>query len=70
MSEARRQQLRYSMLPHIGAKKFDVAAFIEKGIVNEYKCHPIPSTPAIEKAKADLERERQEHERRQHGRTQ
>ena len=66
MAEGRRQQMRFAMLPHIGGK-YAVENFLKRGVVNQYKCHPIPSTPAIEKAKADLEEERRMHERRQHG---
>jgi hypothetical protein len=55
------------MLPHVGGKKFDTGAFLRLGIVNEYRAFPLPSTPAIEQARKDIEAEREYHERRLRG---
>ena len=60
MAMARREQLRFTMLPHIGGK-FDRERFIRTGHYAEFKTYAIPDTPAIRKAKEDLERERLQH---------
>ena len=56
MSQARREQLRFTMLPHM-AGKFDVAKFLRTGVVIERRAYPVPDTPAFRKAQEDLARE-------------
>ena len=49
--------------------KFDVGQFVKRGAVAVYKAYPLPDTPTMRKAKADLEAERKlvEERMRRHG---
>jgi cytochrome c551/c552 len=49
--------------------KFDVGQFVKRGAVAVYKAYPLPNTPTMQKAKADLEAERKlvEERMRRHG---
>ena len=38
--------------------KFDVGQFVKRGTVAVYKSYPLPDTPALRKAREDLEAER------------
>jgi cytochrome c551/c552 len=38
--------------------KFDVEQFVKRGSVAVYKSYPLPDTPAMRQARADLEAER------------
>jgi hypothetical protein len=52
------------MLPHIGGKKFDVERFLKTGVCQTYIAGAsLPDTPAMRQAKADIEREREDHRR-------
>ena len=50
--------------------KFDVGQFVKRGAVAVYKAYPLPDTPTMRQAKADLEAERklvEERMRQRHG---
>ena len=68
MSQARREQVRLTILPHLGGK-FDRERFIRTGAYVECKAYPLPDTPAIRAAREELEREQAAlKERLTHGR--
>lgn len=68
MAQARREQTRMTILPHLGGK-FDRERFIRTGAYLECKAYPLPDTPAIRAAREDLEREQAERKARlTHGR--
>lgn len=56
MSEGRRQQARFAMLPHL-VGKFDMDKFIRTGSVAEPIRQPLPDTPAFRAAKEEWERD-------------
>ncbi len=56
MAQARREQMRMTMLPHL-AGKFDRERFVRTGGYVECKAYPLPDTPAIRAAREELERE-------------
>ncbi len=56
MAQARREQVRLTILPHLGGK-FDRERFIRTGAYIECKAYPLPDTPAIRAAREELERE-------------
>ena len=62
MAHARRERqrqlsldVRYTIWTQ---EKFDVGQFVKRGTVAVYKAYPLPDTPALRKAKEDLEAER------------
>jgi hypothetical protein len=58
MSEARRQQARMAMLPHLSGK-FSVDRFIRTGSVAESVKPPLPDTPAMRAAREEWERDQE-----------
>jgi hypothetical protein len=64
---ARREQMRFAMLPHMGGK-FNHERFIRTGFYGERKAYPLPDTPLQRQAFEDLERERIALMERLHGR--
>ena len=56
MSEGRRQQARFAMLPHL-VGKFDRDQFIRTGSVAEPIQQPLPDTPAFREAQEEWERD-------------
>ncbi len=49
--------------------KFDAGQFVKRGTLAVYKSYPLPDTPAMRKAREDLEAERKLlEERMRHGR--
>ena len=56
MAQARREQVRLTILPHLGGK-FDRERFIRTGAYIECKAYPLPDTPVIRAAREELERE-------------
>ena len=63
MAQGRREQMRFSMLPHIGGK-YDVGRFIRTGHRAEFRYYAPPETPAMIAAREEVERERAMHEAR------
>jgi hypothetical protein len=58
MSEARRQQMRLSMLPHLTGK-FDPQNFIRTGACIDHSHDPLPDTPAMQQAREEWERDQE-----------
>jgi hypothetical protein len=56
MAMARREQVRFTMLPHM-VGKFDVPRFIRTGFAGERKSYPLPMTPTMVAAIEQAERE-------------
>lgn len=56
MAMARREQMRFAMLPHM-AGKFDAARFIRTGTVQQRQTYSPPDTPAMRAAYEQAERE-------------
>jgi len=65
MAQARREQRRFAMLPHIGGK-YDVARFLRTGAYQKYGYFAPPENDAMRKAREEVERERAMHEARGH----
>ena len=63
MAQARREQMRFAMLPHMGGK-YDVARFLRTGHRAEFRYFAPPETPAMREAREQVERERAMHEAR------
>lgn len=63
MAQARREQRRFAMLPHIGGK-YDVARFLRTGSYQKYQYFAPPETEAMRAAREEVERERAMHEAR------
>ena len=74
MAHARRERqrqlaldVRYTIWTH---DKFDAEQFVKRGSLAVYQSYPLPDTPALRKAKEDLEAERklvEERMRQRHG---
>ena len=58
MSEARKQQTRIAMLPHL-AGKFDPENFIRTGACVDHSRDPLPDTPAFQEARKQWERDQE-----------
>ena len=56
MSEARRQQARIALLPHL-AGKFDYDHFIKTGACISHEGEPLPDTPTMRAAREEWERD-------------
>jgi len=65
MAQARREQMRFTMLPHI-AGKYDVQRFLRTGSYQKYDHFAPPENEAMRKAREEVERERAAHEARGH----